>query len=39
MKDAMISDLIGYVDSEIKGSFSQDNLTIKVITQFSQLNA
>ncbi|MCM1123842.1 MAG: BREX system P-loop protein BrxC [Eubacterium sp.] len=24
-----------YVDSEIKGSFSQDNITIKVITQFS----
>lgn len=24
-----------YVDSEIKGSFSQDNLTVKVITQFS----
>ena len=26
-----------YVDSEIKGAFSQDNLTIKVITQFSSM--
>ena len=26
-----------YVDSEIKGSFSQDSLTIKVITQFSSM--
>ena len=24
-----------YIDSEIKGSFSQDNITIKVLTQFS----
>lgn len=26
-----------YVDAEIKGSFSQDNITIKIITQFSSL--
>lgn len=26
-----------YVDSEIKGSFSQDSITIKVITQFSSM--
>ena len=28
-----------YVDSEIKGSFSQDNITVKVITQFSQMRS
>src|SRR5699024_4676621 len=28
-----------YVDSEIKGSFSQDSITIKVITQFSGMRA
>ena len=28
-----------YVDSEIKGSFSQDNITIKVITLFSGMNS
>lgn len=28
-----------YVDSEIKGSFSQDNITIKIITQFSGIRA
>ena len=28
-----------YVDSEIKGSFSQDNITVKIITQFSQLKS
>ncbi len=28
-----------YVDSEIKGSFSQDSITIKVITQFSNMSS
>lgn len=28
-----------YVDSEIKGAFSQDNITIKIFTKFSDINA